>query len=42
MHPNYMQGVFDSCSNVIMPQSGQLVMEVMCATNEAAACTPEK
>ena len=41
MHNHMKQEIFDSCKDVINPQTGKPAMELMCSIY-GAACTPEK
>nr|XP_018903038.1 PREDICTED: Niemann-Pick C1 protein-like [Bemisia tabaci] len=42
MSNTYLNGVFDSCKQVSMPSSGQLVLDFMCGSWGASRCTPHK
>lgn len=39
---NYIQGVFDSCSNVIHPASGKKVLDIACGSYDSFMCDPIK
>lgn len=42
MSYEYMEKTYNSCSGVVMPQSGNLAMDVLCGSYGAAECTPER
>ncbi|XP_016911679.2 NPC intracellular cholesterol transporter 1 homolog 1b-like [Apis cerana] len=37
----YMNKTYDSCKNVVMPQSGKLAMDLACGIYDASTCTPK-
>lgn len=42
MDENYINGVYDSCKNIILPATGGLVLDASCGEFDSKSCSPKR